>query len=123
MRRWLLAIAVVAVVLASPAIASHLGRAYIAPDAGVEGGDALILPRGDILNVRNIQGGVVTGRRGDLNLDIGAGNSTHRGDIALQWDVGRCTRIFDGMKRPIASFCPRRIVFYRRVVFRRRPQR
>lgn len=70
----------------------------------------------DVTGVRNIQGG----KREDPNLDIGAGSSTDRGNVVLNFDVGRCVHIFDGRERRVASFCPRRIVFYRPVVYRRR---
>jgi hypothetical protein len=72
----------------------------------------------DVLGVRNIQGGKHTGDPYDLNLDIGAGSSTHRGNIVLNFDVGKCVHIFNGFKARVASFCPRKIVFFRRVVFR-----
>jgi hypothetical protein len=72
----------------------------------------------DVTGVRNVQGGKHTGNPQDLNLDIGAGSSVHRGHIVLNFDVGSCVHIFNGRESRIASFCPRRIVFYRRVVFR-----
>lgn len=84
---------------------------------GVEGGDALILPRGDILNVRNIQGGMI----GDTNLDIGAGSTEHPGNLSLNYDVGRRTLIYDGRKRLIASFGPGGIKFYVKPKLVRRP--
>jgi hypothetical protein len=88
----------------------------IEPTGGAAGGPALYLPRGDILNVRNIQGGVI----GDLNLDIGAGSTEHPGSIVLNYDVGRCTVIFDGRKRPLARFCPKGITFYKKPRVRKR---
>lgn len=102
------AFAVLALAVA-PASASD-GYAVI-PGGGAEGGPALVLPNGDILNVRNVQGGTVT----DPNLDLGAGSSTHRGTLSLNYDVGRCVVIYDGHKRPLARFCPHRIHFYVRV--------
>jgi hypothetical protein len=86
------------------------------PRGGVEGGDALVLPRGDILNVRNIQGGVI----GNTNLDIGAGSTQHPGNIVMNWDVGRKTLIYDGKKRLLASFGPHGIVFYVKPKYRPR---
>ena len=89
--------------------------------AGANGGAALYLPLGDVLNVRNIQGGMVTSDRSDLNLDLGAGDSVNRGDIVLNYDVGRRVLIFDGHKNVIAKFGERGIVFYKRPrVVRRR---
>lgn len=84
------------------------GAATFVRGGGVEGGDALVIPSGDILNVRNVQGGTIT----DPNLDLGAGSATHRGTLSLNYDVGRCTVIYDGHKHPLARFCPGRIVFY-----------
>jgi hypothetical protein len=95
--------------LAAPATAQDgYQPSGILPRASVEGGDALVLPEGDILNVRNIQGGVI----GNTNLDIGAGSTQHPGDIVLNWDVGRRTLVYDGKKRLVASFGPHGIVFY-----------
>lgn len=89
--------------------------ANLTPHGGVEGGDALILPRGDILNVRNIQGGTIH----DPNLDLGAGSSTHRGTLALNYDVGRTVKIYDGHKHLLASFSRGGIRFYQRISFGR----
>ncbi len=120
MRRTTVVIALIAaVLLAAPAVASHLGAPGFVDDGGAEGGDALYLPRGDILNVRNIQGGFDTGTHRDLNLDIGAGSSEKRGDVVLNWDVGRRVLIYDGRKRLVAKFSRRAIVFYRKVVVKR----
>jgi hypothetical protein len=82
----------------------------IEPSGAVAGGDALWLPHGDILNVRNVQGGTVD----DPNLDLGAGSSTHRGTLALNYDVGRCTVISNGHKHPLAVFCPGKRPWFRR---------
>ena len=102
------------------ALAAAAGYQFVAR-AGANGGAALYLPLGDVLNVRNIQGGMVTSNRGDLNLDLGAGDSVNRGDIVLNYDVGRRVLIFDGHKNVIAKFGGRGIVFYKRPrVVRRR---
>lgn len=70
------------------------------PGGAVEGGDALYLPHGDILNVRNIQGGTAD----DPNLDIGAGDGKyHRGILSLNYDVGQAVVIYDGHKNPVIS--------------------
>src|SRR5688500_6574470 len=109
-----------ALALAMPAVAeAPVGYQFVS-DAGANGGDALYLPMGDVLNVRNIQGGMVTGARSDLNLDLGAGDSVQRGDIVLNYDVGNRVLIYDGRKRVVAKFGPRGIVFYKRPVVRRR---
>lgn len=83
----------------------------IVPHSGAEGGDALVIPNGDIINVRNIQGGVIT----DPNLDIGAGSAAHRGVLSLNYDVGGRVIIYDGRKHPLAKFDSRGIYFYRKV--------
>jgi hypothetical protein len=110
-----LAVLTVVLLLAVPATAQD-----IIPNGGAAGGPALMLPHGDILNVRNIrniQGGIVE----DPNLDIGAGSTAHPGDIALNFDVGRCVRIFDGRKHLLARFCPHAITFYVKPKVRVRP--
>jgi hypothetical protein len=94
-----LAVLTVVLLLAVPATAQD-----IIPNGGAAGGPALMLPHGDILNVRNIQGGIVE----DPNLDIGAGSTEHPGDIALNFDVGRCVRIFDGRKHSAGAVLPAR---------------
>lgn len=55
----------------------------------------LVLFDGDIINVRNVQGGTPD----NANLDLGAGSDTDRGNIVLNFDVGNGTGIFDGRKR------------------------
>ena len=112
----LLAGALLALAFAGAAWAGHQGSVTTVPDGGAAGGDALYLPRGDILNVRNIQGGVL----GDLNLDIGAGSTEHPGNVVFNYDVGRCTVIFDGLKRELARFCPDGITFFVRPRVKRR---
>ena len=96
--------------LATPAAAGdNYGPARILPRGGVQGGDALVIPNGDILNVRNIQGGTVH----DPNLDLGAGSATHRGTLSLNYDVGRTVKIYDGHKHLLARFDSHGIHFYR----------
>ena len=110
-----------ALALAMPAVAEAPGGYQFVAKAGANGGAALYLPLGDVLNVRNIQGGMVTSNRSDLNLDLGAGDSVNRGDIVLNYDVGRRVLIYDGHKNVIAKFGGRGIVFYKRPhVVRRR---
>lgn len=113
----LLLVLIVAVALAGGgyALASHEAGyepAELYPHGGVHGGDAYVIPLGDIQGVRNIQGGRHTGLRSDLNLDIGAGSTQHPGQVAINYDVGRCTVIFNGKRHRIARFCPDRIDFY-----------
>lgn len=51
---------------------------------------------GDIINVRNVQGGTVD----NPNLDLGAGDSgEHRGSVVVNWDVGNGFAVFDGRKQ------------------------
>ena len=64
---------------------------------------SLWLTAGDILNVRNIQGGVVSGDPGDLNLDLGAGSTQNPGTIVMNFDVGKNTEVFDGRKNRMWS--------------------
>jgi hypothetical protein len=94
--------------MAGSTFASVPGPAVLVRGGGVAGGDALVIPGGDILNVRNIQGGTIA----DPNLDLGAGSASHRGTLALNYDVGRCVVIYDGHKHRLAEFCPHQIVFY-----------
>lgn len=114
----LLFILVLAFMFTNTSIASDYGAISIVPDGGAAGGDALYIPKGDILNVRNIQGGVI----GDPNLDLGAGSEATPGNLVLQYDVGHKTIIYDGRKRLVAVFGPNRIVFYGKVTFKQRPR-
>jgi hypothetical protein len=82
----------------------------VVPAGGASGGDALYIPNGDIINVRNIQGGTIR----DRNLDIGAGSTATPGNLVLNYDVGRCTVIYNGHKHKLARFCPDGITFYRK---------
>jgi hypothetical protein len=100
----------VAPVLVAALVAPFAGAQTIEPNGGAAGGDALYLPRGDIIGVRNIQGGVA----GDLNLDLGAGSTATPGNVAVNYDVGRDTLIYDGRKHLLARFGPRGITLYRR---------
>ena len=74
-------------------------------------GDLMHMPAGTIQGVHVIQGGslecddpdleAASGcdpRRKSFALDIGAGSATDRGWLALQYDVGRGVRIFDGYR-------------------------
>jgi hypothetical protein len=112
-----LALALVALLVSCASLAYAADTYWkVEPNGGAAGGPALYLPRGDILNVRNIQGGVI----GDLNLDIGAGSTEHPGSIVLNYDVGRCTVIYDGRKHKLARFCPSGITFYKKPRVRKR---
>lgn len=53
--------------------------------------------KGDIINVRNVQGGTTD----NPNLDLGAGSSTNRGDVVFNWDVGNGVAIYNGRKKAI----------------------
>jgi len=65
---------------------------------------------GDILNVRNIQGGQYqrnpdgSVNRGMLNLDFGGGSTENPGHVIVNFDIGLNTEIFDGHKNRIAAF-------------------
>lgn len=75
-----------------------------------EGGDggaylSLFIHNGDLMGLRNIQGGNIdTGQADDINLDIGAGDSVNRGWVSLQPDVGKGTILGSGRNRPVAKF-------------------
>lgn len=60
---------------------------------------SLWLYNGDILNVRNLQGGFKSGDTGDLNLDIGGGSTEDPGNVVVNFDVGKGFEVFDGEKR------------------------
>lgn len=75
-------------------------------------GDLVHMPAGTIQGVHVIQGGSLEcdnpdleassgcdPRRKSFALDIGAGSAADRGHLALNYDVGDETRIFNGRKR------------------------
>ena len=97
-------------ILTNPANGDHL-VAFVMGAAEGPNRPSLYLPMGDLMGVRNIQGGTA-GRGGNLNLDIGAGSTTNPGDIVCNWDVGKRTRIYNGRKKLIADFSPGGIDFY-----------
>lgn len=72
------------------------GRLVASLTMGSAEGDypTLTLHMGDIINVRNIQGGTVE----SPNLDISAGDAVNRGHLSFQWDNGSDTAIYDGNK-------------------------
>ena len=88
----------------------------IVPGGGAAHGDAAYCDTCDIIGVRNIQGG----SNREQNLDIGAGTTANPGDLSLNYDIGRCTQIWNGQKQPIATFCPDRVQFYVPVEFKQR---
>jgi hypothetical protein len=88
----------------------------IVPGGGAAHGDAAYCNTCDIIGVRNIQGG----SNREQNLDIGAGTTANPGDLSLNYDIGRCTQIWNGHKQPIAVFCPDRVQFYVPVEFKQR---
>lgn len=55
---------------------------------------SILLPKGDIINVRNVQGGTVD----NPNLDLGAGSAEKRGNVVINWDVGNGLEVCDGRK-------------------------
>jgi len=85
----------------------------IVPRGGAAGGDAVYCNGCDIIGPRNLQGG----GPGGANFDIGAGSTEDPSDLALNWDIGRCTLIYGGTKNLLAKFCPSGITFYKRPRF------
>lgn len=81
----------------------------IVPHGGASGGDALYLNSGDIIGPRNIQ----CGGPGRTPCDIGAGSTQDPSNLALNYDVGHDTLIYDGHKHLVARF-GRHITFYQR---------
>lgn len=83
---------------------------------GHAGGDALHLPQGDLLNLRNIQGGTLAYDPSDLNLDIGAGNEDNPARLGIGADVSGS--IVFHVRRPgqppkkMMEINPRGIYFY-----------
>lgn len=65
----------------------------------------LYMGGGDIVNVRNEQGGFDygDGRSGQYNLDHGAGSADHRGNIVNNYDVGNGDTTYDGRKKLVWS--------------------
>lgn len=113
---------VIVAALAAAVIAPVAGAAAdatgwtIVPGGGAAHGDAAYCDTCDIIGVRNIQGG----SNREQNLDIGAGSTANPGDLSLNYDIGRCTQIWNGHKQPIATFCPDRVQFYGPVEFKQR---
>lgn len=65
----------------------------------------LNLHNGDVIGLRNIQGGSIdTGQPDDINLDIGAGNSVQRGWVSVNPDVGKGMIVGSGRSRHLAKF-------------------
>ncbi len=71
------------------------GNLCVSITQGAAEGDfpTLTIHRGDIINVRNIQGGT---QDGSPNLDLGAGSSERRGNIVCNWDVGNGLLVYNG---------------------------
>jgi hypothetical protein len=129
-----LALLIVAACLAAPAFAQAplspvvLSNAFRVVPGAAQGarGDLVYMPAGTIQGVHVIQGGSrecldatqllgpCDERERSLNLDIGAGSTSHPGTLALNFDVGKCVVIFDGKRRRLASFCKDGITFYRK---------
>jgi hypothetical protein len=112
----LIAAAVAAVVAPAGAAFGDIAGFTIIPGGGAAHGDAAYCDTCDIIGVRNIQGG----SNREHNLDIGAGTTADPGDISLNYDIGRCTQVWNGQKQPIATFCPDRVQFYVPVEFKQR---
>ena len=107
---------VAAVVAPVGAAAADVTGWTIVPGGGAAHGDAAYCDTCDIIGVRNIQGG----SNRESNLDIGAGTTARPDDLSLNYDIGRCTEVFNGRKQPIAVFCPDRVQFFVPVEFKQR---
>jgi len=111
-----------------------LSNAFRVVPGGAQGGrgDLVYMPAGTIQGVHVIQGGSrecldatqmlgpCDERNLSLNLDIGAGSTSHPGVLALNFDVGRAVVIFDGKKHALARFDRHGITFYVKPRVRRR---
>jgi hypothetical protein len=75
---------------------------------GAAGGPALYMNNGDLIGVRNIQGGTSDGR----GLDIAAGNAKQRARTAINFDLGKSLDVYDGHGKLLARFDRRGITFY-----------
>lgn len=64
------------------------------------GGPIMYINGGDIIGVRNIQGGVAA----DPNLDIGGGSAVDRGRVTINYDNGDGFIVFDGREARVADF-------------------
>ena len=85
----------------------------IVQNGGANGGDWLNIPLGDVGGIRNVQCGKVTGNPADLNCDIAGGNATHRGNVIVNYDLGRCAAVFNGYKQPLMVVCKGRRPWFR----------
>jgi hypothetical protein len=90
-----------------------------APELATAGGTAWTCPFGGIRGIVDVEGGTHTyeqdGRldRGKLRLNLSGGEAVDRNSgqlvreaIALNPDLGGCTRIYDGRRRQLMSVCP-----------------
>jgi hypothetical protein len=116
LRPTVVAAVVAAVVAPVSAVAANATGWTIVPGGGAEHGDAAYCNGCDVIGVRNVQGG----SNGDVNLDIGAGSEANPGNVSFNYDIGRCTQVWNGHKQPIATMCPDRVVFYVPVDFKQR---
>jgi hypothetical protein len=116
MRRLIASALVAAVVGPVAAAAADATGWTIVPGGGAAHGDAAYCNNCDVIGVRNVQGGNAR----EPNLDIGAGTTAKPGDLSLNYDIGRCTQVWNGHKQPIATMCPDRVVFYVPVEFKQR---
>jgi hypothetical protein len=119
-----LALFLLAAVLAFPAVA---GAQVIAPGAlapcgpalATAGGTAWVCPFGGVRGIVDVEGGTHAYEsdgqldRGKLRLNLSGGEAVDRNTgqrvreaVALNPDVGGCTRVYDGRRFQIASFCP-----------------
>jgi hypothetical protein len=98
-------LAFVGVLLGQPDVgADHGYRCEITQGTAPSGGGELVCPHGAV-RVRDIQMGDDTGRPWDLNGDIAAGNAVNRGNINVNWDLGKCFNVFNGYKKKLLAVC------------------
>jgi hypothetical protein len=106
----------------APAAAQLQAPGSVAPCAAAlatAGGTAWTCPFGGIRGIVDVEGGTVAtepdGRldRGKLRLNMSGGEARDpvtgdwvREAIALNPDLGGCTRVYDGRRAQLASFCP-----------------
>lgn len=89
----------------------------IVPGGGASGGDALYCNYCDAIGWRNIQGGGFNGEP----LDIGAGSTAQPSDVAINWDIGKAFKVYDGHKHLIMRVGASGIDVYGKIRVHRRP--
>jgi hypothetical protein len=88
----------------------------VKPLLALHGGDYLDCWLCDLVGVRNIQGGELTGNPDDLNLDIGAGSTENPGNVNVNWDVGDDFFVWSGTKEPLLGATDLGVTAHRRLL-------